>query len=100
MSFWKKLFGGGPVEEAENKVGAAEDYKGFAIRAAPYESEGQFQTAGIIEKEIAGVRMEHKFIRADRHPSYDDALAFSLSKARQLVDEQGEQMFKEPPRRV
>jgi hypothetical protein len=100
MSFWKKLFGGGPIEETENQVGAAEEYKGFAIRAAPYKSEGQFQTAGIIEKEIAGVRREHKFIRADRHASYDDAVAFSLSKARQLVDEQGEQMFEEPSRRA
>jgi hypothetical protein len=98
MSFWKKLFGGGPVEETESKPAAAEEYKGFTIRAAPYKSEGQFQTAGVVEKEIAGERKEHKFIRADRHASWDDAVAFSLSKARQLVDEQGEQMFRQPPR--
>jgi hypothetical protein len=98
MSFWKKLFGSGSVEETEGERGAAEEYKGFTIRAAPYKSEGQFQTAGIVEKEIAGVRKEHKFIRADRHASYDDAVAFSLSKARQLVDEQGEQIFKQPSR--
>jgi hypothetical protein len=97
MSFWKKLFGGGSAEEAEAEQGAAEEYKGFLIRAAPFRHEGQFQTAGIVEKEIAGERKEHKFIRADRHASLDDAVAFSLSKARQLVDEQGEQMFR-PPR--
>ena len=97
MSFWKKLFGSGPVEEAEGTQGAPEEYKGFTIRAAPFKFEGQFQTAGVVEKEIAGVRKEHKFIRADRHASYDDAVAFSLSKARQLVDEQGEQMFRQQP---
>jgi hypothetical protein len=94
MSFWKKLFGGGSADEAEGKPGAPEDYKGFTIRAAPYKSEGQYQTAGIVTKDVGGVAKEHKFIRADRHASYDDAVAFSLSKARQLVDEQGERMFK------
>jgi hypothetical protein len=94
MSFWKKLFGSSPVEEAEVAQGAPEEYKGFTIRAAPYKFDGQFQTSGVVEKEIDGVRKEHKFIRADRHASYDDAVAFSLSKARQLVDEQGDQMFK------
>ena len=36
---------------------------------------------------------EHKFIRADRHASYDDAVEFSLAKARQIVDQSGERMF-------
>lgn len=94
MSFWKKLFGGGSADETEGKPGAPEDYKGFTIRAAPYKSEGQYQTAGIVTKDVGGVAKEHKFIRADRHASYDDAVAFSLSKARQLVDEQGERMFR------
>ena len=98
MSFWKKLFGGSSAEEAEGGQGTPEEYKGFIIRAAPFRHEGQFQTAGVVEKEIAGVRHEHKFIRADRHASHDEAIAFSLSKARQLVDEQGERMFGQPPR--
>ena len=49
--------------------------------------------AGSVEKEINGVRKEHKFIRADRHASYDDAVEFSLAKARQIVDQMGERMF-------
>ena len=98
MSFWKKLFGGGATEEAGGKPGEAEEYKGFSIRAAPYQSDGQFQTAGIVARDIDGVRKEHKFVRADRHASYDDAVEFSLHKARQLVDEQGERMFDRPSR--
>jgi len=92
MSFWKSLFGGGSTGSAE-KTSEPVQYNGFTIRAAPYKSEGQYQTAGIIEKDIAGVRKEHKFIRADRHASYDDAVEFSLGKARQIVDQQGERMF-------
>ena len=61
MSFWKSLFGGssGGTEKTSEPV----EYNGFTIRAAPYKSEGQFQTAGIITKEIGGATKEHKFVR-------------------------------------
>jgi len=93
MSFWKSLFGGGAAESGEGKPSAPVDYNGFTIRAAPYKEQGQYQTAGIITKEIAGATKEHKFIRADRHASYDDAVEFSLAKARQIIDQQGERVF-------
>jgi hypothetical protein len=92
MSFWKSLFGGGSSESAV-KESAPVEYNGFTIRAAPYKAEGQYQTAGTITKEIGGVVKEHKFIRADRHAGYDDAVEFSISKARQIVDQVGERMF-------
>ena len=92
MSFWKSLFGGGG-SESEGKPSEPVEYNGFILRAAPYKAEGQYQTAGVVEKEVGGVRKEHKFIRADRHASYDDAVEFSLAKARQIVDQQGERMF-------
>jgi len=94
MSFWKSLFGGGSSESAgEGQPSAPVEYNGFTIRAAPHKAEGQYQTCGIVEKEVNGVRKEHKFIRADRHASYDDAVEFSLAKARQIVDQMGERMF-------
>jgi hypothetical protein len=92
MSFWKSLFGGGATESAE-KASEPVEYNGFTIRAAPYKAEGQYQTAGTITKDVGGVVKEHKFIRADRHASYDDAVEFSLSKARQIVDQSGDRMF-------
>jgi len=96
MSFLKTLFGFGARSSAEGEAqpaGEPVEYNGFTIRAAPYLSEGQYQTAGIIEKEIGGLRKEHRFIRADRHASLDDAVAFTLQKARQIVDQVGERMF-------
>jgi hypothetical protein len=92
MSFWKSLFGGGAAE-SEGKANESVEYNGFTIRAAPYKSEGQYQTAGTITKEVGGVAKEHRFIRADRHASYDDAVEFSIGKARQIVDQQGDRMF-------
>ena len=92
MSFWKSLFGGSATESAE-KASEPVEYNGFTIRAAPYKAEGQYQTAGTITKDVGGVVKEHKFVRADRHASYDDAIEFSLSKARQIVDQSGDRMF-------
>jgi hypothetical protein len=97
MSFWKSLFGGSAKEEEQGQsaetLGDPVEYQGFVIRAAPYKAEGQYQTAGIIEKEVAGVRKQHRFIRADRHATLDDAASFSLAKARQIVDQSGERIF-------
>jgi hypothetical protein len=93
MSLWKTLFGGMGSPAAAGQQAEPVEYKGFIIRAAPYQDEGQYQTAGTIEKEVAGVRKEHRFIRADRHASYDAAVAFTLDKARQIIDLQGDRMF-------
>jgi hypothetical protein len=95
MSFLKKLFGFGSSGESGADAAPAKSvtHSGFTIHAAPFKSEGQYQTAGTIEKEIAGVKKEHRFIRADRHPAFDTAVEFTLAKGRQIVDEQGERIF-------
>ena len=92
MSFWKTLFGGSAAGAAD-QAAAPVEYKGFVIRPAPYKDGDQYQTAGTIEKEVAGARKEHRFIRADRHASYDAAVSFTLDKARQIIDLQGERIF-------
>jgi len=91
MSFWKKLFGGagGQAETAPDPV----EYKGYVIRPAPYRDGDQYQTAGSIEKEVDGVTKEHRFIRADRHATHEAAVSFTLDKARQIIDLQGDRIF-------
>jgi hypothetical protein len=69
------------------------EHKGFTIEARPYKEGGQFQLAGVISKEIEGVRKEHKYIRADRFTSMDEAADIALVKGRQIIDEQGERLF-------
>ncbi len=92
MSLLSALFGRLAAAKTE-KVPEPVEYKGFIIRAAPYKNDGQYQTAGTIEREINGVRREHRFIRADAYASYDDAVNFTLGKARQIIDLQGERIF-------
>ncbi len=96
MSFLKRLFGGGgeTKQPAAAAVAKEIEHKGFIIRATPYKAEGgQYQTCGIVAKDIGGVMKEHKYIRADRFAALDDAVDISLKKGQQLVDEQGERIF-------
>jgi hypothetical protein len=92
MSFWKKLFGGGSTA-SEEVANDPVEHKGYLIRATPFSEGGQFQTCGVISKEIGGETKEHRFIRADRFSSKDDAIDVSIRKARQIIDEQGDRIF-------
>lgn len=93
MSFLKRLFGGGSAETAEPKAAGETEHNGFTIRATPFKQDGQYQTCGVISKELDGVVKEYKFIRADRFAGIDDVVQVTLNKGRQLVDEQGEKLF-------
>lgn len=95
MSFWKRLFGGGGDSGGEQpaKVVREVEHNGFLIQAMPYRSEGQYQVAGAVSKEVGGVRKEHRFVRADRMASLDDAAEISILKGRQIVDQMGERVF-------
>jgi hypothetical protein len=91
MSFLKRLFGGGgggPDTSEPKSVAPAKqvEHKGFLISATPYKAEGQYQTCGVVSKEIDGVMKEHRFIRADRFAGLDDAIDISIKKGMQLVD--------------
>ena len=95
-SFFKNLWtrlAGGEGTQAPEPVAEAVEYKGFRIRPAPYPSRGQFQTAGVIEKEFGTETKEHRFVRAETHASKDDAAAFSIAKGKQIIDEQGDRLF-------
>lgn len=97
MSFWKKLFGGGDAVDsapAGDKTLGEEAYKGFLIKAIEMRVGSEYQLAGTIEKDVGGELKTYKFIRADRMGSKDDLIALALSKGHQIIDEQGEQIFR------
>lgn len=97
MSFWKKLFGGGGAEDsapAGDRALGEESYKGFLIKAIEMRAGSEYQLAGTIEKDVGGELKSYKFIRADRMGSKDDLVALALSKGRQIIDEQGEGIYR------
>jgi hypothetical protein len=95
MSFWKKLFGGGSGGTSSEPARPMQtvEHKGYVIEARPYSEGGQFQVAGVIFKGEGEARKEHKFIRADRFPTMDEAADFAVIKGRQIIDQQGDRIF-------
>ena len=96
MSFWKKLFGGGAEDSAPagDKSLGEESYKGFLIKAVEMRAGSEYQLCGTIEKDVGGETKTYRFIRADRMSSKDDLVALALSKGRQIIDEQGEGIYR------
>ena len=90
---WARLTG--PAGEADEAAVPATEYKGFRIRPTPYRVNSGYQTSGIIEKDTPDGVKEHRFIRADTHPGRDDAIAFTIQKAKQIIDLQGDGIFRD-----
>ena len=90
--FFRKLLGSG---ESKAAAGETVEYEGFTIRPAPKPQGGQFLTAGVISKQFSDGVKEQSFIRADTHTSRDDACAHTIVKARQIIDEQGDSLFRD-----
>ena len=90
MSLFSKLFGGGGSPKAPGPV----DHEGFKIFVAPIKEGSGYRLAARIEKEIGGEVKSHKVIRADVFNSEDEARQFSLAKAKQVIDELGEGLFR------
>jgi hypothetical protein len=93
---WASLAGARGGGEADALAAPAVEYKGYRIRPTPFRANGHYQTAGIIEKDTPEGVKEHRFIRADTHQSKEDAVTFAISKAKQIIDLQGDRMFLSP----
>ena len=89
---WSRLVSGGTGGSDGPAIPALE-YKGYRIRPAPYRANDQYQTAGTIEKDTPEGVKEHRFVRADTYHNRDDAIAFTISKAKQIIDQQGDRIF-------
>ncbi|MEO0495977.1 MAG: HlyU family transcriptional regulator [Pseudomonadota bacterium] len=92
MSFFKKLFGGS--EEPAAPAQPAEVYKDCAITPDPMKDGQQWRLAGYITKQIDGEEKRHHLIRADVFASQDLAASAAIAKARQVIDEQGDGLFR------
>ena len=91
------LLSGKGGEAAEPARAEPVEYKGFRIRPAPYKAASGYQTAGVIEKDFPDGPKEHSFVRAETHPSAEEAAGFAIAKAKQIIDQQGERIFASRP---
>jgi len=91
---FKSIFSGSseaaaPVEESSEPL----EYKGFTIEAAPINEGGKYRTAGYISGEYEHEVRRIQFIRADENADRQAAIDHSISKARQIIDEQGAKLL-------
>jgi hypothetical protein len=92
-SFLGRLMGPRDAGAAPQENQEAVEYKGYAIRPACRREGSQWITAGVIAKEFDDGIKEQPFIRADFYSTKDDADACSITKAKRIIDEQGDKLF-------
>lgn len=91
--FFSKLFGGGGEKPAPTFE--TETYKGYVIEPKPKGGNGTYNIAGSIRKEGEADGPSHDFIRADTFTSTEEAVRFSIIKAKQIIDQQGDRLLKQ-----
>ena len=93
LGFLKNVLGGGAGNREPEPADPVE-HEGFTIVATPRKTGGGWSTEGHIRKLVDGEAKEIYFIRADISTSRDAAIALSVGKARKIIDEQGERVFR------
>ena len=94
MGFFSKLFGRSDDDAAESgSKDVVTEYNGYMIRPAPRKQGAQWLLAGVITKQSADGVKEYAFVRADTFAARDEAAAFAITKGKQIIDEQGDNIF-------
>lgn len=90
IEFIKRIFGN---QSGKTTAMPSTHYNDFEIRPNPVRDSNGWRVSGTIAKEVDGTLKEHEFVRADCCADLESAVALTLSKARQFIDEQGERIF-------
>ena len=88
MSLFGRLFG------SKAKEPVAEGYNGFRIFAEPMKDGGVYRLCARIELDAGDDVKVHQMIRADTFNSEEAAAAAAIAKAKQLIDQQGDKLFR------
>ena len=94
LGFLKNVLGGGGGDDREPEGAEPVEHAGFTIVATPRKASGGWSTEGRIRKVVDGEEKDVHFIRADTSTSREAAVSLSVSKARKIIDEQGERVFR------
>jgi hypothetical protein len=90
----RSFFGGNGGSSAPEPANQPETYKDCRIYAEPMAEGGQWRLAGRIVKGEGEAAKEHKLVRADLFSNRDEVIAATFRKARQVIDEQGDGLFR------
>ncbi|MCK5745995.1 MAG: transcriptional activator HlyU [Oricola sp.] len=98
--FLKRLFGSATNENTPQSDEPDEVYNEVELFARPVKEGGQWRIAGEIRKRIDGTLVERKFMRADLLPDADTAKTATLGKAKLIVDQNGDGLWRGEDRSV
>lgn len=90
MSLLSKLFSGNSNRNDQTET---VEYQGFRITPEPMKEGARFRLSARVEKDVGGDTKVHKLVRADVLDSREDAVEAAISKAKQVIDEQGDRLF-------
>ena len=91
--FLKGLTGGSSSGDGPAERGEAVAYKDLVIYPAPVREGQQWRIAGVILKQGGDGELERTFTRADTVATREEAETLSVSKARQIIDQRGADLF-------
>ncbi len=94
LKFLHKLASGKKGDSDSAAARETLNYKGYTIIPTPKKVKAGWTTEGDISKEIGGVPKSQHFIRADTLSARDDAVSYSIRKAKLIIDEQGDGLFR------
>ncbi len=89
ISSLKSMFSAGESAPKEPEQMPSVEYNGYVITPAPVAEGGAFRINGTIVKG----EQSHQFIRADVLPSAESCAEEMVRKAKQMIDQQGDQLF-------
>ncbi len=92
--FLKGLTGqSGDEEQRPSGSDKTVPYKGLVVHPAPEREGQQWRIAGAIKQQHEDGDRERTFTRADTFSTCEEAVANSVRKAKQIIDERGSSLF-------
>lgn len=89
MPFLSRLFGKSAPKGPDPVL-----HKDCRILPQPIKEASGYRIAARIEKDFGGETKVHQLVRADTNTSLEDAVAASLAKAKQAIDQLGDDLFR------
>ena len=92
--FGRRQTGDATAAAGLGEIAARERHAGYEILARPIHEGGTWRIAGSVCRGSGEDADQHDFVRADTVADHSEAVQLSLLKARQLIDDRGEALFR------
>ncbi|WBA10197.1 HlyU family transcriptional regulator [Salinivibrio kushneri] len=92
MGWFSALFSKGSDKQSQASITPTE-YQGYLIYPESTAENGQYRVSGRICKPLDDKMLTHTFIRSDLLGSQEDANSLMVTKAKMMIDQNGDRLF-------